>query len=53
MAKKVFKPSDWLEQPKKVAAETVKQEPIVLPGNEQIEQVIQEIECQLDEKCIV
>lgn len=46
MAKKVFKPSEWLEQPKTETAAPLKQEPIVLPGNEQIEQVIQEIEAK-------
>ncbi|HRN73922.1 MAG TPA: PriCT-2 domain-containing protein, partial [Ginsengibacter sp.] len=46
MAKKVFKPSDWLEQPKQKIAEPVIQLPIVVSDNEQIEQVIQEIEAK-------
>lgn len=43
MAKKNFIPSDWLKKPVQIQAEPDPQ-PNVLPGNEQIELVIQEIE---------
>ncbi|MBX2935309.1 MAG: DUF3987 domain-containing protein [Ferruginibacter sp.] len=46
MAKKEFIPSDWLEKPKQIQTEPVQFQPNVLPGNEQIEQVIQEIEAR-------
>lgn len=44
MANRNFIPSEWLEKPKEVQAPPVQQQSSVLPGNEQIEQLIQEIE---------
>jgi len=44
MANRNFIPSEWLEKPKEVQAPPVQQQSNVLLGNEQIEQLIQEIE---------